>query len=84
MPAPIPTPVQSRPWLEESDCVVVGAVTTIEGTPAVSTTDLVPDCSVVETDTEVDVNLDDELDDDKLDNDELDRLEEADDDPDAD
>lgn len=80
MPAPMPTPVQSRPRPEESDCVVVGAATTIEGMLAVSKSVLVPDCPVADRivdDNEVDG-------DDELDNDELDRLEEADDDPDAD
>lgn len=86
MPAPIPTPVQSRPGPEESDCVVVGAATMIEGILAVSISVLVPDCPVDECsadEDDADVKPD-ELDDDKLDNDELDRLEEANDNPDVD
>ncbi|KAK6000807.1 hypothetical protein QM012_003532 [Aureobasidium pullulans] len=88
MPTPIPTPVQSRSdGPEESDFVVVGAATTIEGMPAVSISVLVPDSPVSEPpadDDEVDSDADDEVDDDVLDNDELDELDEADDIRDAD
>lgn len=87
IPAPMPTLVQSRFEPEESEEVVVGAATMIEGMLAVSIPVFVSDCPVVESapeDEEVDVEPDDEPNDDELDNDKLDMLEEVDDDPDVD
>lgn len=70
MPAPIPTPFQSRLGPEEFDCVAVGLATTIEGMLAVSTPVLVPDCPVVDPDM-ADEEVDSTLENDDFDTDEL-------------